>query len=289
VGVLAAGLALTFAWPLAHPFLAAAAILAAPWFLRSAFAFQARNTVWRGLHFDCVTSQRDAFKAVAPLLLWPATQLAVELAMRYWTSAQLEVLLSLLPYLVLIIVWPRVVAAVLHLRLAGTRYGSTRFELTIPLNEFRKVFYRGLGLFWLKIGVAAAVLLVALALLGNADTLALAQPLVMFTVASTGTGFVRARRFNLGVHRLVGEGGVRLRSSLTPERLSYTYLFNALWIVATCGLAAPWRRVVTLRQRARHFAVFFEADAARFRRAAMASAGALGEAAAEGLDLDLSL
>lgn len=291
LALLGAAMLLTFAVPLAQPLLVAAAILASPRFLLSAFAFHARNTSWRGLRFAFDGSRREVFRAVAPLLFWPATTLVTELLARYTELAQSGAvpLLVLLPYVVLTITLARAAVLLAYLRLRGLRYGSVTFDLAISPAQFRRVIYRGGGPFVLKLGFAAAAVNAALLWLGNIDVMLLAQPVLGCLLAAVARGRVLTQRFNLAVHRLTGTGGVQVRSSLTPDRLSRAYFVNALWLVATLGLAAPWRRVATRRLRARQLAIFHVAAAGTISRVAAADPGATGEALADQFDVDLSL
>lgn len=277
--------------PAARPLLIACAILAAPWFLIATFDFDARNHSWRGIHFGHRGSYRQALKVVLPLMLWPASMaLAPFLPAQSSGMALLDPRL-LLPWVLYALLWPWTVAAVTHLRFDGLRYGSAACTLRATSGDFYDLYIHRMAPRVLKQWVVIALLIIGLVVWGGfSGELALTvQLLLYFVVGAIAVGYARGRRFNFALHRLDFGQCLKLRSTLVPEDLARIYFANALWVAATLGLAAPWRRVETLKLRCRHVTVYADAALLDVRAHGGPARSALGESLAEGLNLDLSL
>lgn len=287
--ILAAGWALSNAMPAMQPVLLALAILAAPWFMLRTLAFDTRNYSWRGLHFGFAAPYRVAVAAILPLLVWPACEIAFRLLGTTSTGVAFYMAEVLLPLAVFGLLWPRTVAAVTRMRFDGTRYGSVQFTLDAMVQDFYRLYFRGLGPVFGVLIFVTGVLAAIASHLDDPDTAALLQAVLYFCTVAIAIGFSRGRRFNLALHRLVGDGRIRFRSTLEPKELSNLYLRNALWTIATLGLATPWRRILTARVRAGHVAVYVEGGFADIHLDASATPGAFGESLAEALNLDVSL
>jgi uncharacterized membrane protein YjgN (DUF898 family) len=285
--LVAAGWAAMQLMPSAQPLLLAAAILAAPWFLVSTFSFHARNHSWMGLRLDYEAGYWQASKAVLPLLLWPvAIALASGLQSSDFAAALLAVLMPLLAYALL---WPWTIASVTQLRFKGLCYGVARARLNATPQDFYKLYSRGMGArFLVLVFIVFAASGIAISVAGP-DIAAAVKLATFLLVAAVGTGYARGRRFNLALHRLDIGDQIRFRSSLPPEKLATLYMWNALWLVATLGLAALWRRIATIALRCRHTTVYLKPGFAATTPAPRRGHTALGQSVAEALNLDLSL
>jgi uncharacterized membrane protein YjgN (DUF898 family) len=181
------------------------------------------------------------------------------------------------------------VSAITRMRFGGLRYGTADFALAATGKDFYTVYFRGMGGAFVTLGVVALIAVIVLGRYGGPNTAAMLQSVVFVGISAFAIGMARGRRFNLGLHRLTGGGRIRFRSTLEPKRLAKLFALNALWVVGTAGLASPWRRIVTLRERVRHVTAYVEGPLGWVRRAAPAGAGTTGSALAEGIDFDLSL
>jgi len=282
--ILGAGWGLATYAPSLGPWLLALALLVAPWFLLQTLAFDAANYSWRGLRFRFRAPYREAAVAVLPLLVWPAADIAAQFA-----DNPSNPLLLAFPYLVLALTWPWMVSAITRMRFGGLRYGTADFALAATGKDFYTVYFRGMGAAFVTLGVVALIAVIVLGRYGGPNTAAMLQSVVFVVISAFAIGMARGRRFNLGLHRLTGGGRIRFRSTLEPQQLAKLFALNALWVVGTAGLASPWRRIVTLRERVRHVTAYVEGPLGWVRRAAPAGAGTTGSALAEGIDFDLSL
>ncbi|MFN9745089.1 MAG: DUF898 family protein [Betaproteobacteria bacterium] len=282
--ILGAGWGLATYSPSLGPWLLALAILVAPWFLLQTLAFDAANYSWRGLRFRFRAPYREAAVAVLPLLAWPAADIAAQFA-----DNPANPLLLVFPYLVLAWTWPWMVSSITRMRFGGLHYGTADFALAATSEDFYKVYFRGMGGAFLTLGVIAIIIVIVLGSFAGPNTAAMLQSIALVVISAFAIGMARGRRFNLGLHRLTGGGRIRFRSTLEPNQLAKLFALNALWIVGTAGLASPWRRIVTLRERVRHVTAFVDGPLGWVRRAAPAGAGTTGSALAEGIDFDLSL
>ncbi len=289
VAIVAVGWALSNVVPALQPFLVALAIMAAPWFLLQTFAFDARNYSHRGLRFGFAAPYRAAVVAILPLLAWPLTELAFRAVDLKSASSASYMAEALVPLLIFALLWPRTIAAVTRLRFEGTRYGTVRFTLDATVSDFYLLYFRGLGPVFGVLLFVSGVLTVLTSRLADPDVVALAQVAVYAATTALALGYARGRRFNLGLHRLTGDGRIRFRSTLNPGALGNLYLRNALWIIATAGLAAPWRRILVARMRAQHVTVYVAGGFGDIREDGGHAPGAFGESLAEALNLDLSL
>jgi len=282
-----AGWALTQLVPSAKPVVIAAAILAAPWFLLGTFAFDARNYSWRGIHFSHSGSYRQALKGVLPLLLWPLSiALVLVVPSRDLGTAALLLWMPLLVYAAL---WPWTVAAITHLRFDGLRYGDAVCTLRATNREFYRLYFRGMGPRFMMLVFLASVAGSIVFAVASVELAAAAKLLLVLLITAVSAGYARGRRFNLALHRLTVGQSLQLRSALVPDVLARMYVVNALWLVATVGLATPWRRIETLKLRCRHVTVYASLALADVKQQGGPPRSAFGQSLAEGLSLDLSL
>jgi len=282
--ILGAGWGLATYSPSLGPWLLAFAILVAPWFLLQTLAFDAANYSWRGLRFRFRAPYREAAVAVLPLLVWPAADIAAQFA-----DNPSNPLLLAFPYLVLALTWPWMVASITRIRFGGLHYGTAEFEVAATGADFYRVYFRGMGTAFVVLGAVAITVVTVLGAFGGPNTAAILKSVAFVAISAFAIGMARGRRFNLGLHRLTGGGRIRFRSTLEPQQLAKLFALNALWVVGTAGLASPWRRIVTLRERVRNVTAFVDGPLGWVRRAAPAGAGTTGSALAEGIDFDLSL
>lgn len=287
--IIAAGWMASTAVPILQPVLLILAILAAPWFLLRTFEFDARNYSWRGIRFGFAAPYRAAVVAILPLLVWPLSELAFRAVGMVSTGSVYFMAELWVPLAIFALLWPRTIAAMTHLRFEGTRYGTVLFVLDATAKDFYLVYFRGVGIFAVVLIGGAGIVSAIISSAGDPEAGALANAAIYLVATAIVVGYARGRRFNLGLHRLVGDGRIRFRSTLDPKALANLYMRNALWLIATAGLAAPWRRVATVRMRARHVTVYVDGGFAAIGSVNVGAVGPLGESVAEGFNLDLSL
>lgn len=290
VAIITVGWMLAGVVPAVEPILLAAAIVAAPWFILRTLEFTGRNYAWRGIRFGFSAHWRAAAAAVLPLLVWPGSAVAFRLLEATAPGRSFYLAAVLVPILAFSLLWPLTVAAAVHLRFAGTRFGTMRFTLAASKMDFYRLYYRGLGPVVGAMVGGIYVIEKLTSFLLRPDIALMVNAFLAMCGTAALVGIARGRRFNLGLHRLVGDNGrIRFRSSLDPKALSLLYVRNALWVALTAGLASPWRRVLTTRYRLSHVTVYVDGPLTAIGPDAAPTPGALGESLAEGLGVDLSL
>jgi uncharacterized membrane protein YjgN (DUF898 family) len=76
---------------------------------------------------------------------------------------------------------------------------------------------------------------------------------------------------------------------LSPSRLTWIVLSNALVTIATLGLLYPWARVRRARYMAECITIIGPADADAFQSMPMPAGNAIGEEVASFFDIDFGL
>jgi uncharacterized membrane protein YjgN (DUF898 family) len=198
-----------------------------PWFIVRAYAFNARNTAWRGLRFQFAGTYGEAAKV---FLLWP---------------------LLTLPTLGLII--PFVFRKQKEFVVTRHGYGTTRFEFTGRTEDFYK-FYGIAALFFLPL-IACYVTIFAVMIAaglkrGQPPPPALGAVGLLFflalPLAIVGGFYLRSRLFNY-VWNHTSLAGHRFVADMRGVDLFVLHLVNSLVTFFTLGLLHPWAAVRTVR------------------------------------------
>lgn len=224
--LLAAGLALShLSWLSLIPL--GLLFLATPWLLVRSRQFDARNSGYRGLHFDFKGDLGEAYRIFVG-----------------WGALALLSLGVMLPYLLF-----RKTAFI-----AGNHaYGATPAIFKGRGRSYYRIFLNaGLILFApLVVVVAVAIILTTILHEGPVRLEELFGILglglaLLYAVVPVATGYTRARIARL---TFMGTrfGGLRFAGRHTARGLIHLYVANLLLIVLTLGLYIPWARVRSLR------------------------------------------
>ena len=241
-------------------------LLALPWLVVRALAFNARNSAWRGLRFDFAATKGQAARMYVG---WPIlVALSAGLAFPWFMARQKAFVVS-------------------HHAL-----GTTRFDCQAPVGGFY--------LTYVLAGLLLAVLIVPLVFLmgfGIARTdlpeslawVPFVVPIaLMYAAYALAYAFVQARTTNLlwkGAHG----PGLRFDSTLKAGRLARLYVGNVLAAAATAGLLIPWAVVRTLRYRLESFAMTVEGDNRHEANPELERVGATGQEFGDIFNLDFGL
>jgi uncharacterized membrane protein YjgN (DUF898 family) len=264
---------------------------AIPWLILRSFAFNAANSSWRHLRMRFQGGYGDALKAIVPFLAIPIGTLLFPIEANRAPSAT-DVAIALLPSATFLAFYPYARARLVQLRLNGTAYGNTALRCTAGVRSFYGIYVIaafmvfGIGLL---LGFLASFMFM-LARLAQLPELGLVAIFAGYmVVAVLVMAFTQSRTSNLIANTTSLGPQLRLRSSLSGNRLARLYGVNLLAILATAGLAIPWSVVRTLRYRAQCLAVEGEGSLDDFTSRAAAAVGATGEEMGDMFALDLSL
>ena len=242
------------------------AVLVFPWLIVRAFAFNARNSGYRGLRFDFSATTDQAARVY--LGRFAVVILTAGLALPWFMARQKAFLMS------------------------HHAFGTTRFGCELPARKFFGVYIRA-GL----IVVAGGVLVGVVSWLALSEE-SLPESLFWLTWLLPAAGlyaayaiafaYSQARTTNLLWLNTYGPG-VQFESSLEAKRLSKLYLGNIVAVACTAGLLIPWAVVRTLRYRLENFSMTLDADVVPQANPALAPIGATGQELGDFFNVDLGI
>jgi len=241
-------------------------LLALPWLVVRALAFNARNSAWRGLRFDFAATKGQAARM---FIGWPIlVALTAGLAFPWFMARQKAFVVS-------------------HHAL-----GSTHFEASAPVGGFY--------LTYVLAGLLLAVLVVPLVFLMGFGVARIELPeslawaplflpiALMYAAYALAYAFVQARTTNLLWNGVQGPG-LRFGSTLKAGKLARLYIGNVLAAAASAGLLIPWAVVRTLRYRLENFSVAVEEENLHEANPALERVGAVGQEFGDIFNLDFGL
>lgn len=244
--------------------LALAAVL--PWLAVRAFAFNARNSGYRGLRFDFLASPGQAVRAYLPMVL--------------------------VLVLTLGLAWPWFEARYKAYVLSHHAFGTSRFQCELPARRMFGIYAKGVLLAMLlgfPAAVLAGMLVFQIDLPAPIAWMAFLLPVIpMYLGYAVAYAYVQARLTNLQWENTRGPG-LRFSSTLRATELMKIYAGNFLAVAATAGLLMPWAVVRTLRYRLENFAVVVEAPQVHEANPALARVGAAGQEVGDFFNLDLAI
>lgn len=243
--------------------IAIAILIATPWIICQAVRFRAWNTSWRGVRLGFVGT--------------------------YGGVAKVYFLNGLLVLVTLGIAGPWWLNRFQRYIFSNLRFGGQEFNAEPPTWDYYKPL---MILFALFVGGAALIGVSAAAMMhGRGSAAGMSSVMVMMVVFYAalylvGGSFVRARISNaLWNHTHLGPH--RFESHLRTRTLFGLMLTNALGVVLTLGLFAPFAKVRMAKYRAETLAIESAGSLDAFAAQEEENARAVGEQAAELLDIDL--
>lgn len=237
-----------------------------PWLLLRAFIFRARNTSWRGLHFDFHAEYRDAARV---FLGWGGlTIVTLGLAL------------------------PAFLREVKRFQIDHLSYGGFHLHCNPPLGTTYAIFGRAI-LFTLAPVLLGAALVAAagatdwgreqapiyitiLAIATYGSALFIARPYLNVRLANLNWNHTR-----FAAHRILSRQQLR---TLAP-----IVLINTVLVIATFGFFRPWAQVRLARYRAAHTALLLSGTLDDLHGQALSEQRAIGEELGDAFDFDLAL
>jgi uncharacterized membrane protein YjgN (DUF898 family) len=261
---------------------------AVPWIVVRSFAFNAVNSSYRNLRFHFDGNYRDALAAVWPLFVVALVGLAMpEIDPKHPPGSVRDIWFVFVAPVILVFIYPYVLAKVKLLQVNHSRFGTADFECTATVGRFYRIYL-------LAALILIAMLFVFGAIMGLLAVATLGFGLVLFPVFYIAGGalllaYTKSRVGNLVFNTSSIVGGWRFRSSLRVRKLAMIYAANLIAIVISLGLLIPWAAVRTARYRADCLALEGEGDLDAFIGDMSRQVSATGEEMGEMFDVDLSL
>ena len=241
-------------------------LAALPWLIKSSLRFAARNTSYRNVRFD--------FHGT------------------YWGACKAFILWQMLAAITLFLALPFAHRARDYYNINNHSFGQIAFKAVIPVGKLYKIYLAGLALMFGALIVAALPygLLTGVRAQGALWSLTVGLSSLVAIVAVLGVPtFIAAKTFNLALNKTSLGDNYRFESELSPGRLTWIVLSNALLTIATLGLLHPWARVRRARYMAGCISVIGQADADAFQSMPMPAGNAIGEEVASFFDIDFGL
>ncbi len=238
--------------------------LGVPWMVMRAHQFNARNSSWRGVHFDF---RADVlYDAIKVFLLWPL----------------------LLPFSLFLLA-PYLSYRGWQFSITNAKLGETSFALNARPSGYYRLAALSFGLFALTWVMFTGLLVILWLLTSGSDGLDLGISELPFwaLIPAYLLGFftyrILSRNLSLNHTTLAGN---HFESTLRVADLAKIYTLNTFAILLSAGLLIPWARIRVARYQAEHLFVHAQ-DLEQFVQSASSDSRALGEEGAEFLDLDL--
>ena len=241
-------------------------LAALPWLIKSSLRFAARNTSYCNVRFDFHGS--------------------------YWGACKAFILWQMLAVITLFSMLPFAHRARDYYNINNHSFGQAAFNATIPVGKLYKIYLIGLAL------IVGALIVTALpyGLLTGAKaqgalwalTAGLSYLIAIILVLGVPT-FIAAKTFNLALNQTGLGNAYTFESNLSPDRLTWIVLSNALLTIATLGLLYPWARVRRARYIAERITVIGPADIDAFQSLPVPAGNAIGEEVASFFDVDFGL
>ncbi len=260
--------------PILYLGLALAFAVAVPWFLVRAFAFNARNTAWRGLRFGFGGTYGEAIKVFF-----------------FWALLVPFTLGLIIPYMA----WKQKSFIV-----DRHSFGTSPFSFAGTAEGFYKIygvavlfFLPIIGLYFSLIGMVIAATVKAGAKTKSPppiDPSAMGMIGLLFLIAVPlaliGTFYFRSRMFNyLWNHTEIA--GHRFAASMRARDLFLLQLVNAIVTALTLGLLHPWAAIRTAKFQLESVLVLPAGNIDAFVAGSEPPVGAVGDAASDFFDFDI--
>ncbi len=239
-----------------------------PWLAVRAFRFRAYNTSYRGLRFSFKASYREAFKVFVGY--------------------------GLLSVLTLGLAFPLFYRQLRKFVLDNLSFGTAKFSCQVSIGTIYRIFVLPMLLGILAIALLAFVFVTASGAGGAAKNYYLigiaviALALLMILMRAVVAPYITGRTVN-AVWNSTSLERHHFSSNLPVGGFIWLTVTNWLLMLLTLGLFIPWARVRSARYRAEHMSFLVDGDLESFVAGELTAASALGDEAAEMMDLDIAL
>jgi uncharacterized membrane protein YjgN (DUF898 family) len=243
-----------------------AGLILLPWLAVRAYAFNARNSGWRGLRFDFVAGTARAARAYVAM----GALVIVTLGLAYpWFMARMRAFV-----------------------LSHHALGTARLDCRLRGRDFFRVYFiAGLIIAGvaLPLAIGTGFLIARWQFPDEIAGAAYLLPAVpVYAAYIVGYGYTEARVTNLLWSNSRGPG-VRFASTLSALRLIRLYLGNVLAVLFSAGLLIPWAVIRTRRYRLECFCMIVAGDPVYEANPRLPRVGAMGQELGDFFNVDLGI
>jgi len=269
----------------------AAAVLAGamPWLLAQAQRFRLHNTSYRGLRFRFLASTRESYAVFGVPLVVVFALLAVLSYLNHESRNGAEpgagIIVLAVGCAVLLALWPYQHFRFKRYQHAHCALGNTSSTFAGRASRFYAAY--AIALLLLFVGVVVGIFFIA-GFSGRSGLLATVGFVYIYASLLAFVQIVAARVQN-HVWNRTRLGPIGFASAVKPHRLVWIGLSNIVLTVLTVGLFTPFAAVRTARYKLEAVTVIAADDLTNFVGAASAEVAAIGEGAADLLDVDFAL
>lgn len=267
-----------------------------PALFQRSMRFRLGNTSWRGLRMRFTGTVRDAYLALAPMVVVGVFGVVSPLLQKQLAYNKQWILwLAVASGLVSMVVLP-----IAFWRLKGYQHrnfgwGPLQTELRLPLRSLYMLGAKAVGFFVLMVG-AMMVMGWSMGVVKSETMRGPVMAVMFFAIVAlfvillpTAWAFTTSRWQNL-LWSATENDVVRFSSQLRAVALLKVTLLNGLFLVLTLGLYWPFAVVAKTRLRVQALSLEFTADPDTLvALAAVDGGGAVGDAAADFLGVDVGL
>lgn len=239
-----------------------------PWLIWKSLQFRLFNSSYRGIRFGFSGSLQGAYIAY---LLWPALASFTGFLMAPFAHQRIK-----------------------RYQHTQSRYGAAQFDFNAGVGNFYLTYLKALLVIAAGVAVLGLVFSGALAMVTKRgmDAATLSSVLA-FVAALYAWFFLAVPLFSAMMQNLVwnhtGIGPHRFDCRVSVARVLFIALTNLVAIIFTLGLFIPFATIRMMKYRIEAMAMLVDGSLDDFVADVQAQAGALGEGAADLLDLDLAL
>ncbi|MDR1162425.1 MAG: DUF898 domain-containing protein, partial [Candidatus Accumulibacter sp.] len=276
----------------------------APWLLVRSFAFRARNSSYRGLHFNFHSTYRECLNTFLPyLILFVGTAFLANYATNEvisaggsdFTTAQFVMILS--PTLAFALAFPAMYCALKRFQLNNLSFGDSLFKTKIWPRAFYAIFLRAalIAIVFLVIFIVCLGILTEKVMGGAKSANASGPFFIMFTMTllylvflGSFLAYYQSRTANFVWNNTALDRHCFV-STQTFKGLFALTAANWIFTMLTLGLYWPWAKVRLAAYRARNTVLVTEGGLDDFVGKVSEETRATGEEILDAFDFDISL
>ncbi|MGE5128108.1 MAG: YjgN family protein [Sphingomonadaceae bacterium] len=244
----------------------AAGLILLPWLGVRAYAFNARNSGWRGVRFDFVAGTAKAARTYAAMVAIVIVTLGLAFP---WFMARMKSFV-----------------------VSNHAFGTARLECRLRGRDFFRIYFLA-GLIVAVMGAPLAFgasWLVMRQQYPEAITrvMLLLPAVPVYAAYIVGYAYSESRTTNLLWNNTHGPG-VRFASTLSALRMTRLYLGNVLAVLFTAGLLMPWAVIRTRRYRLSCLSMIVQGEPVFEANASLPRVGAMGQELGDFFNVDLGI
>jgi len=243
-----------------------AGLILLPWLGVRAYAFNARNSGWRGVRFDFVAGTVKAARTYAAMVAIVAVTLGLAFP---WFMARMKSFV-----------------------VSNHAFGTARLECRLRGRDFFGIYFLA-GLIVAVIGAPLAFGASWLVMRRQypdeiAGMILLLPAVPVYAAYLVGYAYSESRTTNLLWNNTHGPG-VRFESSLSALRMTWLYLGNVLAVIFSAGLLMPWAVIRTRRYRLSCLSMLVRGEPVYEASASLPRVGAMGQELGDFFNVDLGI